>query len=351
MKTIFAKIHFEINYLFKYLNERSGTSHYTAYESRELIKWIDEISEIQNSLNKTELSFEIYQYYENIFRKCTEFLQRSGGSPIPSDFKKIILVLIEPIFIIKNTTKVTSTQTVESYPITLIGEGSYGQVFKYKDKYYNKHFVIKRANKDLNQTEYERFKLEYEQMKKLNSPYIVEVYRFDDNKREYIMEYVDETLYKYINSNNAKLTKDERKSIILQILKAFEYICSQGLLHRDISLTNILMKKYETINVVKISDFGLVKIQSSNLTNVDTEIKGTLNDPYLEVYGFENYNIAHETYALTRVIYFVMTGRIRVEKFNDKLMEQFVSRGIDKDLNNRYQSISELKKAFIKIYK
>lgn len=349
MKTIFAKIHFELNSLFKYLNQRIGTAHYTAAESRKLIKWIDEISEIQSNLKKTDLAFTIHPYYQNILKKCAEFLQGSGGSDIPSDFKKITLVLIEPVFITENTTKVIAGKTTMLYSLTLIGEGSYGKVFKYKDEYYNKYFVIKRANKNLNDKEYQRFKLEYEQMKMLNSPYVVEVYRFDDNKREYIMEYVDDTLLKYISVNNTKLRKGERKNIVLQILKAFEYIHSQNLLHRDISLTNILIKKYEGLNIVKISDFGLVKIQSSNLTSVDTELKGSLNDPDLDVYGFKNYKITHETYALTRVIYFVMTGRVKVEKFENEAMKEFVLKGLDKDLKNRYQNICDLKRAFIKL--
>lgn len=154
-------------------------------------------------------------------------------------------------------------------------------------------------------------------MKKLSSPYVVEVYRFHAEKHEYIMEYVDETLFKYISNNNTKLTHSERKNIVLQILKAFKYIHSQGLLHRDISLTNILIKKYESLNVVKIADFGLVKTEDSNLTSEHTEFKGSLNDHDLEVHGFKNYKITHETYALTRLIYFVMTGRTKVDKFNN----------------------------------
>ncbi|AGX42593.1 protein kinase domain-containing protein [Clostridium saccharobutylicum] len=349
LKIIFAKMHFEINSLFKYLNQRLGTSHYTAAESRELIKWIDEIYEIQSNLKRTDLEFSINSYYQDIFTKCNEFLCESGGSPIPSEFKKVTLILIEPIFIIPNTTKVITGKVTALYPITLIGKGSYGQVFKYKDDYYNKYFVIKRASSNLTEKEYQRFKIEYEEMKKLNSPYVVEVYRFDDDKREYIMEYVDETLYKYVSTNNNKLTKGERKNIVLQILKAFEYIHNQNLLHRDISLTNILIKKYENLNVVKISDFGLVKTQNSNLTSINTELKGSLNDPDLDVYGFKNYGATHETYALTRVIYFVMTGRVKAEKFNNMAMKEFVLKGLDKDLNNRYQSIYELKVAFMKL--
>jgi tRNA A-37 threonylcarbamoyl transferase component Bud32 len=349
LKNVFSKIHYEINYLLKYLNERLQNGHYTADESRRLIYWIDQIVEIQSNLKKTDLAFIINSYYENIFKNCNEFLQRSGGSHIPEEFKKVELILIEPIFRVEQTIVMVSGKGEVSYPITLIGSGSYAQVFKYKDENYNKHFVIKRAKRDLIEKEKYRFKLEYEEMKKLNSPYVVEVYRFDEEKLEYIMEYVDETLFKYITTNNAKLTKGERQNIVYQILKAFEYIHSRNLLHRDISLTNVLVKKYEGLNVVKIADFGLVKTPDSSLTSIYTELKGSLNDPELDVYGFKNYNMTHETYALTRLIYFVMTGRTKMEKFDNQHLKLFVERGLNKNLNNRYQNISDLKSAYKKI--
>ena len=58
--------------------------------------------------------------------------------------------------------------------------------------------------------------------------------------------------------------------------------------------------------VVKIADFGLVKIPDSTFTTVNTEFKGYFNDPSLVVEGFNTYNMLHETYALTRVIYYVL---------------------------------------------
>ena len=39
-------------------------------------------------------------------------------------------------------------------------------------------------------------------MKKLKSPYIVEVFKYGEKKNEYIMEYMDYTLDDYINQNN-----------------------------------------------------------------------------------------------------------------------------------------------------
>lgn len=132
-------------------------------------------------------------------------------------------------------------------------------------------------------------------------------------------------------------------------IKAFEYIHSQDLLHRDISLTNVLVKKYEGLNVVKISDFGLVKTKESNLTSTDSEVKGSLNDPQLDVFKFKNYYIAHETYALTRLIYFVMTGKAKIDKFGDDSLKEFVMRGVSINLEERYKDIAELREAFRKI--
>ena len=49
------------------------------------------------------------------------------------------------------------------------------------------------------------------------------------------------TLEQYIQANNTKLSLKSRKRICFQILSAFNYIHSKGLLHRDISPKNILI--------------------------------------------------------------------------------------------------------------
>ena len=120
-------------------------------------------------------------------------------------------------------------------------------------------------------------------------------------------------------------------------------------LHRDISTTNILLKKYDNdLLVVKISDFGLVKLKNSLLTSDNTDFKGSLNDPKLNIIGgFKNYEIKHETYALTRLIYFIITGRIIIDtKFNNKDFESFIKNGISDNLDIRYETINEMKRIF-----
>jgi len=73
---------------------------------------------------------------------------------------------------------------------------------------------------------------------------VVEVYRYDEALTEYRMEFCDETLRRYVERRNAKLTFDSRKRIALQFLYGLNYIHTQGLLHRDISLQNVLLKVY-----------------------------------------------------------------------------------------------------------
>ena len=105
-------------------------------------------------------------------------------------------------------------------------------------------------------------------MKSLHSPYVIEVYAYNDTAHEYIMECMDETIYKFIQRKNTQLSLNDRKRIIAQICKGFSYIHSKNLLHRDISLTNTFVKHYDDVYIVKIGDFGLVKIPES--TNIRT---------------------------------------------------------------------------------
>lgn len=253
-------------------------------------------------------------------------------------------------FFLRKSIKVNRNSEDKRFNIKLIGSGSYAQVFKYHDDFYDLNVVIKRADKNLNEKEIERFKKEYSIMKNMNSPYILKVYRYEEKNNEYYAEYVDETLYDYIIRHNSKLSIDKRKNIAYQIFKAFSYIHSKKLLHRDISLTNVLIKHYDNSDIIKISDFGLVKEKDSNLTTTESDIKGSLNDSNLSVIGFKNYSMVYETYALTRLILFVMTGKINLEKTKDNNIRNFVLKGTNGDVNKRYKSINEMVIDFNKIF-
>jgi serine/threonine-protein kinase len=347
LKDIFITLHFTLVGLFNSMNTRLPTgpdmqAHFWADPSRSLIDAIDICENLQRVLINSQFAFNIDEYYRELFIKCKEFLSPGGGSTIPPGMDKVNIYYTIPIFIPQNTITIKQLENNKSFELKLIGEGSYAKVFKYKDDYYQRHFILKRANKDLNSKEIARFKREFEQMQSLNSPYVVEVYRYIDESNEYIMECMDMTIDKYITINNAKLNHNQRKNIGNQILKAFSYIHKKELLHRDISPKNVLIKEYDHVVVVKVSDFGLVRINNSNLTSVNTEFKGYFNDPSLLVEGFDKYSIQHETYALTRLLLFVMTGKTRSDKIDDAKLRLLVNRGINTDITKRFQNTDEL---------
>ena len=350
LREILMTLHHDLVGLFRTMNERLPTgeheAHFWAEPSRDLIKRIEIIFSLVSSLKETPLAFQIDPYYLDLLTRCRDFLSSSGGSSLPPNMAKVELYYTLPIFLPLSSITISHKQQDFTFDLKLIGSGSYANVYKYKDTFYNRPFILKRAKKELTDKEVARFKREFDVMNDLSSPYILEVYCYNPDKNEYIMEYMDYTLDVYIAAHNSTLTIVQRKGIAQQILRAFDYLHSKGHLHRDISPKNILIKEYDDTLVVKLSDFGLVKIPDSTLTTVNTEFKGYFNDPALVVEGFNTYGIVHETYALTRVIYFVMTGKTNTEKITNQNLRAFVEKGLNPDKIKRFQNIRDMISAF-----
>lgn len=347
LRILFSTLHTKVINLFDSMNHRLPTTdesaHFWAEPSRELIQAIEIIDALEQSLKKSEFAFAIDEYYREKLSFCKTFLSKSGGSAIPPNTEKMELYYTIPIFSTQNSIIIENQKNISD--LKLIGEGSYAQVFKYFDKFYTKTFALKRAKKDLTAKELERFRREYAQMSGLSSPYVLEVFGYNEANKEYVMEFMDVSLDKYISTNNAKLSFQERVRLGLQIIRAFSYIHSKRILHRDISPKNILLKKYDDVVVVKIADFGLVKVVDSDLTSVNTNFKGYFNDPSLVVEGFDKYGILHETYALTRILYYVLTGKTSPDKAPAN-MKAFIEKGLNSDKGLRFKDIDELRQAF-----
>ena len=54
----------------------------------------------------------------------------------------------------------------------------------------------------------------------------------------------------------------------------------------------------------------------------------------------------YETFALTRLIYYVMTGRYNLENIKNQKVKDFVLKGISSNLDERYHSVAEMQQAF-----
>ena len=114
---------------------------------------------------------------------------------------------------------------------------------------------------------------------------------------------------------------------------------------KGIALAQDKQSIYDDVDVVKIGDFGLVKIPESNLTSLLSELKGSLNDPDLINVGFGNYEMRHETFALTRLCYYILTGKTNIDRQKDGTIKAFWEKGTNPDKSKRFSSVDELKRA------
>lgn len=362
IKYILRKLHAAYIKSFQLLNHRlpareDSNRHFHADSSRTLIATIETTRKVEQLFQALDMPFWIEEEYQRAIDTCEGFLQNSNGSEIPVGMKKIELYYADPIFHVGKYIKIASSNE-RIVKLTTIGAGSYATVHKFKDPLTNIWFVIKKAKKDLSEKEIERFKFEYQTLKELSSPYIVDVYNYNESKNYYLMEKMDASLAEFLKQKPLT-TRQTRKSIGLQIIRGFEYLHSKELLHRDIYSNNILIKEYQDGAIIaKIADFGLVKSPEFNVTTINTTMKGIgYNDPELLTIGFQNYSERHELYAIVKLLYFVLTGRStlgvshRNETTFNRLCREFVEKGTSSSAEVRFPSLLEVKSAFLQIFK
>ncbi|MCI5166377.1 MAG: hypothetical protein D3903_09830 [Candidatus Electrothrix sp. GM3_4] len=59
----------------------------------------------------------------------------------------------------------------------------------------------------------------------------------------------------------------------------------------------------------------------------------------------QNYYFSTPLYALTRLLYFVITGKTKTDKINSNL-KTFITKGLDSNKDRRFKNIDELNQAF-----
>ncbi|XP_049873608.1 cyclin-dependent kinase 12 isoform X2 [Pectinophora gossypiella] len=157
--------------------------------------------------------------------------------------------------------------------ITQIGEGTYGQVYKAKDKNTGQLVALKKVRLE---NEKEGFPItavrEIKILRQLNHKNIVNLreivtdkqdamdFRKDKGSFYLVFEYMDHDLMGLLESKMVDFTECHNASIMRQLLDGLAYCHRKNFLHRDIKCSNILMNNK---GEVKLGDFGLARLWSA----------------------------------------------------------------------------------------
>ncbi|XP_053856069.1 cyclin-dependent kinase 12 isoform X2 [Vidua macroura] len=157
--------------------------------------------------------------------------------------------------------------------IGIIGEGTYGQVYKAKDKDTGELVALKKVRLD---NEKEGFPItairEIKILRQLIHRSVVNMKEIVTDKQDaldfkkdkgafyLVFEYMDHDLMGLLESGLVHFSEDHIKSFMKQLMEGLDYCHKKNFLHRDIKCSNILLNNSGQI---KLADFGLARLYSS----------------------------------------------------------------------------------------
>jgi tetratricopeptide (TPR) repeat protein/predicted Ser/Thr protein kinase len=152
--------------------------------------------------------------------------------------------------------------------IRVLGQGGMGTVYEARDSVINRQVAVKMMLQGLAESPdlRERFMREAQAAGGLRHRNIVTVYDFgeDAENRPYIaMEFIEGTDLERVIQNREPHPVSWKVDVILQICEGLAFAHRAGIVHRDVKPANI---RVSPDGEVKIMDFGIARLQSSNLT-------------------------------------------------------------------------------------
>ncbi|TPX56203.1 hypothetical protein PhCBS80983_g04689 [Powellomyces hirtus] len=202
---------------------------------------------------------------------------------------------------------------IEDYEIgEMLGRGGFGFVHRAVSKHagtYGQEVAIKMIDKRLmkaaNMTR--RVANEVEVHWQLRHPSILELYNyFEDQSYVYLVMEICQNgeLYQYIHKRKCPLTEPEARGAIAQIVRGLLYLHANGIIHRDLKLSNLLLT--ENFDV-KIADFGLA-VKLNALDGEQKTMCGTPNYISPEIVSRLPYGLTSDVWSLGCMVVTVLTG-------------------------------------------
>jgi len=191
-----------------------------------------------------------------------------------------------------------------------LGRGAMGVVYKARDAKIGRTVAIKTilvAGGDEADQYRQRFMVEARSVGRLNHPGIVAVYDFTedaDHKPCLVLEFIDGVTLDKRVATTGRLPFAQVIDVMGQVSHALHYAHENGIVHRDIKPPNIMLTRDDR---VKVSDFGIAKLEGTNLT-VTGQILGTPSYMSPEQFTGEPVDRRADIFSMGSVLYWLCTN-------------------------------------------
>ena len=246
--------------------------------------------------------------------------------------------------------------------IKKIGEGSYGKIYKVKNKQSGDIRAMKQIMKS-KIPDIEKFQNEIKILAMVDHPNIVRLFEvIEDDKYFNLLQELctgGELLRKI---QTTQLKEKDIAKIFNQIMSAVAYCHEKGIVHRDLKLENILFASESPDSPVKIIDFGFSVLLGKNEINKDKD-----NENNLKKYGFKrmkskvgtlyyispeiikgNYDEKCDIWACGVILYILLCGYPPFNGSSDKEVYNIITQ-VKYDFNQpMWKNVSKYAKELIK---
>lgn len=260
-------------------------------------------------------------------------------------------------------------KVIDTYKILeVLGRGGMGVVYRATDTTLDRDVALKMMDvliaSDPNFLK--RFQSEAKALAKLQNPNIVGIFALRQTEFGVciVMEFVKGKTLADLLKQSVLIPIPRVVHIFKQLLIALDHAHKGGVIHRDIKPGNVMLAEGD---IVKVTDFGLAKIQKTNVSTVTMGTAGTLY--YMspeQIRGLGQVDARGDIYSAGMALYECLTGRVpfkaedsdfavaqmivegRIpppEKLNasiPKELARIVVKSIDKDPAKRYQTAAEM---------
>jgi tRNA A-37 threonylcarbamoyl transferase component Bud32 len=211
--------------------------------------------------------------------------------------------------------------------LELIARGGMGEVYKARHPSLNRTVAIKVLStyfKD-DPSFNKRFTREAKTMAQLRHPNIITIHDFgDQDGLPYIvMEYLTGETLSQILAKRERLPLDESLPLLQDIASALDYAHEQGVIHRDVKPSNVIVEPVTTLTIGRteraiLMDFGIARFVSENTVLTGSgDVLGTAD--YIspeQIHGITELDSRADLYSFGVMTYQLLTGKRPFERNN-----------------------------------